>query len=89
MFLSTSESSIIGAIMSKIGMQLFGESYRWIFSPIMITLGVMILVKKASWSISRLVGIILFFLSSASFVGWYNKATVGYFDIYSMLDHLM
>ncbi len=49
----------------------------------------MILFKRASWSISRLVGIILFFIATTSIVGWYARTTIGYFDIYSMMEHLM
>lgn len=52
-------------------------------------LGTMILVKRASWSISRLIGIILFFIATTSIIGWYNHSIVGYFDIYSMMEHLM
>jgi S-DNA-T family DNA segregation ATPase FtsK/SpoIIIE len=89
MFLSTSESSIIGLFMSKIGILFFGADYRWIFSPIIMILGIMIIVKRASWSASRLVGIILFFVATTSLVGWYSHATIGYFDIYSMMSQLM
>ena len=89
MFLSTSESSIIGIFMSKVAISFFGSNYRWIFSPIIMLLGVMILFKRASWSISRLVGIILFFIATTSIVGWYARTTIGYFDIYSMMEHLM
>ncbi len=89
MFLSTSESSIIWIFMSKIGILFFGQDYRWIFSPIIIILGIMILVKRASWSISRLIGIILFFIATTSILGWYTHITIGYFDIYKMMEYLM
>ena len=55
--------------MSKVAILFFGSNYRWIFSPIIMLLGVMILFKRASWSISRLVGIILFFIATTSIVG--------------------
>lgn len=89
MFLSVNESSIIGVYMSRIGILFFGPYYRYIFSPILMLLGVMILVKRASWSVSRLVGIVLFFLSTTSILGWYSQHTIGYLDIYSLLDRLM
>ncbi len=75
--------------MSKIGILFFGQDYRWIFSPIIIILGIMILVKRASWSISRLIGIILFFIATTSILGWYTHITIGYFDIYKMMEYLM
>ena len=89
MYWASNENSIIGWILSKIGTLFFGENYKWIFSPILAILGGMILVKKASWSISRLVGIILFFIATTSLIGWYKRTTVGYFDIYSLLETLM
>lgn len=65
-----------------------------------MALGVMILVKKASWSMSRFVGIILFFIASTSIVGWYHDYmstrldvgshdSVGVFDLFGLLKTLM
>ena len=62
-------------------------------------LGVMILVKRASWSVSRLVGIILFWVASTSLLGWYADYrsgnlggnihnTIGIFDIFGLLKIL-
>ncbi len=89
MFLSTAETSIIGRYLALFGSIFFGEFYRLIFSPILVILGVMILVKRASWSVWRLVGIILYYFALTSLVGWYKKENIGYFDIYSYLDQLM
>jgi S-DNA-T family DNA segregation ATPase FtsK/SpoIIIE len=89
MFLSTAEASVIGKYFSYIWMLFFGDYYRFIFSPILVVLWGMILVKKASWSVWRLVGIILYYFALTSLVGWYKKENVWYFDIYSYLDHLM
>ncbi len=51
MFLATKEASIVGKYLALIGEALLLEEYyRWIFSPITLTLGIMILTKKASWS---------------------------------------
>jgi DNA segregation ATPase FtsK/SpoIIIE, S-DNA-T family len=82
MLLATKEASVAGKYLSIVGMQLFGAEYRWIFSPILIVLGAMIIVKKASWSGSRLVGILLFFLSVTSLLGMYQRDTVGFFDLH-------
>lgn len=82
MFLATAEASVAGKYLSIAGLTLFGEFYRWIFSPILIVLGGMILTKKASWSSSRMIGIILFFLSVTSLVGMYEEAVVGFFDLH-------
>ena len=63
-------------------------------------LGVMILVKRASWSVSRFVGIVLFFVASTSLLGWYADYrsgnlstnmhnTIGIFDIFGLLKILL
>ncbi len=46
----------------------------------------MIIAKKAYWSGWRFVGLILFFLSTTSLLGWYSEQTIGYFDIYFSLE---
>ena len=82
MFLASKETSVVGGYFSIVGEKLFGIEYRWIFSPLLAILGTMILVKKASWSASRLTGIILFFLSITSLLGLYERDTVGFFDLH-------
>lgn len=49
----------------------------------------MILVKKASWSASRAVGILLFYITSSSLIGWYTKSVSGYLDIYKPLEEYL
>lgn len=51
MFLSTREASTVGKYLASVGLFLFGEGYRYIFSPIVGILGLMIAVKKANWSV--------------------------------------
>ncbi len=82
MFLATAEASIAGKYLSIVGMKLFWEQYRWIFSPILVILGSMILTKKASWWASRMTGIILFFLSVTSLLGMYKHDVIGFFDLH-------
>ena len=90
----------VGKYLSQGWLLFFGESFRWIFSPILMFLGVMILVKRASWSVSRFVGIVLFFVASTSLLGWYADYrsgnlstnmhnTIGIFDIFGLLKILL
>lgn len=88
-FLSTRESSLVGTYLTRAWVFLFGEGYRWIFSPIMVALGVMILSKRASATIWRLVGLLLFFVSVTSFLGFYRKETQWIFDLHSDLAPLL
>lgn len=85
MFLSTKEASIFGAYLTKWGIFLFGEYYRFIASPILIALGAMILTKKASWSLARFTGILIFYIALCSLVGWYKKSYDSVFNIWDTL----
>lgn len=49
----------------------------------------MILVKKASWSASRAVGILLFYIATSSLIGWYTKKVTWYLDIYKPLEEYL
>jgi hypothetical protein len=49
----------------------------------------MILVKKASWSLWRFVGILIFYFSLTSLIGRYKGEVVGYFDIHTPLELFM
>ncbi len=90
MFLSTKEASIIGKYFSLLGAYLFSlEYYRWIFSPITVILGIMILVKKASWSITRFVGILFYFIAISSLIGLSRSMTIGFFDLHELIVTLL
>ena len=49
----------------------------------------MILVKKASWSIARFVGILLFYISLTSLIGWYVAEYVSFFNIWWVLEKFL
>lgn len=77
MFLATKEVSIIGKYLALLGGTLFlDEYYRWIFSPITFVLGIMILSKKASWSLARATGLLIYFMTLTSVVGYIQGKTV-------------
>lgn len=86
MFLATKEASIIGKYLALIGEALFLEEYyRWVFSPITLALGIMILTKKASWSAARAGGLLMYFIALTSFIGYVEGSTVGFFDLHAHL----
>lgn len=89
MFLATKETSIVGKYLSEAGLLLFGNGYRFIFSPILVILGGMILTKKTSWSRWRFFGILLYFIGATSLVGWHKKETVGIFDFYESFSDFL
>ena len=82
MFLATREASVFGRYLTQVDMYLFGEFHRFVAAPILVILGTMILVKKASWSMARFVGILLFYISLTSLIGWYVAEYASFFNIW-------
>ncbi len=80
---------IIGRYLSEMGVFLFGEQYRLIFSPIVGILGIMILIKKAEWTLWRCVGLVLYWIALTSLMGWYYKSPVGFFDVFHSLETML
>ncbi len=50
----TGEMPILGKYLEIAGLYLFGEGYRFIFSPILVALGVMLVLKRTSWNSLKL-----------------------------------
>lgn len=89
MFLATREASVFGRYLTQVDTYLFGEYHRIIAAPILIILGAMILVKKANWSIARFVGILLFYISLTSLIGWYVPMYESFFNIWWVLERFL
>lgn len=60
------ETSTAGRVVADIGAALFGTGYRFIFAPIVAILGGLIAINKLSWSMVRLIGLLLFWISTVS-----------------------
>ena len=82
MFLATREASVFGRYLTQLDVYLFGEFHRFVAAPILVILGTMILEKRASWSITRFIGLLLFYISLTSLVGWYTPMYEGFFNIW-------
>lgn len=89
MFLATREASVFGRYLTQVDMYLFGDYHRFVAAPILVILGTMILVKKASWSMARFIGIILFYISLTSLIGWYVSEYVSFFNIWWVLEKFL
>jgi S-DNA-T family DNA segregation ATPase FtsK/SpoIIIE len=44
------------------------------------------MVKKATWSLWRFIGILVFYMSVTSLYGWYSKSDAGLFNVYNLFD---
>jgi len=63
--------SQLGYQVHKFGMYVFGAYYQWIFTPMILALGVMMLIKKDFWlPFSRILGIIVYFVTLCTLV-WF------------------
>ncbi|MDD2565380.1 MAG: DNA translocase FtsK [Candidatus Gracilibacteria bacterium] len=78
-FFGTADS-VIGSVLGSMLSSMFGEYYRVIFAPVLIILGVLISIHKLQWNNTRLVGLLLFWLSSDSFIGFFSGVGTGFFD---------
>lgn len=59
-------NSTMGSIVANIGTTIFGSDYRFIFAPIVTILGLLIVINKLSWSMVRLIGLLMFWISVVS-----------------------
>ncbi len=89
MFFSAQETSTVWYYLSQFWLKLYWEYYRIIFSSILVALWWMIVVKKASWSISRLLGVILFWISVVSLLSFWSDIKVAFFDSHIKLINLV
>ena len=78
-------SSVAGWYLEKLGMDFYGKYYQYIFSFVPLVLGVMILMRRASWTYGRAIGILLSWVALTSLVGFIEGYRVGVFDIHYVL----
>lgn len=64
---------------------LFGEYFNFIFSPILIIFGFFLLLQKKDWSPLRWIGLLGFFASVVSLIGWYDRGYLAFFNIFPSL----
>ncbi len=86
----TGEMPILGKYLEIAGLYLFGEGYRFIFSPILVALGVMLVLKRTSWNSLKLFWLLGFFISVTSLIGWYQDSRFVniFFNIYPDIESM-
>lgn len=83
------EVPIIGQYLSLWGEAILGEYYRYIFCPITGILGILIIVRRAEWTLWRCMGLVLFMISVSSIHGKVTGSTSGFFDISGSLIRII
>lgn len=71
------------------GKWLFWEHFIWIFSPILLFFGATLIAKKTYWDNLKLIGIIVFYISTTSLLGWYQNGTSAFFDTYKLFEGII
>ncbi|MCK9272546.1 hypothetical protein M0P65_03295 [Candidatus Gracilibacteria bacterium] len=83
------DKSVIGSFLSFFLDLLYGNQFRFIFSPVLILLGVLISFKKLYWNNTRIVGLMIFWFSLDSIIGlFFPSMTTGLFDISGFLESM-
>ncbi len=82
---------VIGQYFTIAGEYLFGEYFRFIFSPILLVFGAMILLRKTEWNAMKGFGILGFFVSVTSLLGWFSRENSPkmFFNIYDPLQNMV
>ena len=84
-FLGDSASSV-GSLVASGLEYLMGDSYKYIFSPIIAALAVMIIFKRTVWNSVRFSGLLMFWISVCSLLEmWTPLDRHGLFDLSSFL----
>jgi len=82
------DKSVIGSFLSFFLDLLYWSQFRFIFSPVLLLLGVLISFKKLYWNNTRIVGLMIFWFSVTSILGFFSSYSTGLFDISRTLEDL-
>lgn len=82
---------VIGQYFTLAGEYLFGGYFRFIFSPILLVFGAMILLRKTEWNALKGFGMLGFFVSVTSLLGWFSRENSPkmFFNIYDPLQNMV
>jgi Skp family chaperone for outer membrane proteins len=82
--------SVIGFEMFKILSQAFGDFYKWIFAPVLILLGLFLFKEKTlHFNTYRATGLLFFYVSSTTLIGWYDRDYQALFNVYLSLENIL
>ncbi|MDD3793570.1 MAG: DNA translocase FtsK [Candidatus Gracilibacteria bacterium] len=88
-FLSEKDSTL-GYYLSLGLYNLFGDYYKWIFSPVLVLFSLlMIKDKSVSVNLTRIIGLFMFFVSTSTIIGFFIKNYYATFNLYPLLESLL
>ncbi len=82
--------SIVGFEMYQILSQAFGHFYKWIFAPVLLLLGVFLFKEKTlHFTLYRATGLLFFYVSLTTLIGWYDGEYRAVFNVYAPLENVL
>ncbi|MCD5375407.1 DNA translocase FtsK [Candidatus Gracilibacteria bacterium] len=82
--------SILGYNLFKYLSKAFGEFYIWIFSPVLIAFSVFLFKEKdLHFNSYRAFGLLFFYVSATTLVGWYDTNYIALFNLYPELENVL
>jgi hypothetical protein len=68
----------------------FGAYYIWIFSPVLILLGLLLFKEKdLHFNSYRAFGLLFFYIAITTMIGWYDVEYQALFNIYPALENVL
>ncbi|MDD2907325.1 MAG: DNA translocase FtsK [Candidatus Gracilibacteria bacterium] len=84
------KSSVLGYFLSMGLTEVFGEYYKWIFSPVLLLFSLlMIKDKSVNVNATRIIGLFIYFISLSTLIGFFIKNYYAVFNLYPLLEDLL
>lgn len=82
--------SIVGYHLFSTLTKAFGEYYIWVFSPVLIALAIFLFKEKnLHFNSYRAFGLLFFYVSVTTLIGWYDPSYVAIFNLYPQLENVL
>ncbi len=82
--------SILGFYLFENLSKAFWEHYIWIFSPVLIALGLSLFKEKdLHFNSYRAFGLLFFYIAITTMIGWYTKSYEALFNLYPTLENVL
>ncbi|MFK7780040.1 MAG: DNA translocase FtsK [Candidatus Gracilibacteria bacterium] len=83
-------NSTIGYHIHNVLTELFGEYYKFIFSPVVLLLSLFLIKDRSlQFNLYRLIGLFIYLISMTTMVGFFEPLYYGLFNIYSTSNELL
>lgn len=82
--------SIVWFRIFEYGEKIFGEFYKWILGPVLIAVSVFLFKEKdLHFNSYRAFGLLFFYISVTTLIGWYDTSYVAFLNLYPQLENIL